>query len=246
MSNIQINTTQNVNIAIPLASVGERILASMIDLIIILAYAYIISLIINALGVESYNMDRWSYIAIMGLFFLPIMVYTISSELFFSGQTLGKKVLKIQVVKIDGYSASFSDFFIRWMFRIIDIWLFFSMPIIGLITVITSKNSQRFGGMASGTAVISLKNKHHISHTILEELNEQYKPTYPSVINLSDNDMRIIKDTYLIAVKARDRDTVEKLRIKVEEITKTLKGDQPSSVYLKIIMKDYTHFTQSM
>jgi len=246
MSNIQINTTQNVNIDIELASVGERVLASFIDLIIMLAYMYVISLVVNAFGIKKYNMDQWSYIAIIFTLYLPIMVYTITSELFFSGQTLGKKVLKIQVVKIDGYSASFSDYFIRWMFRIVDIWLFFSMPIIGLITVIVSENSQRFGGMASGTAVISLKNKYNISHTILEELNDAYKPTYPSVINLSDNDMRIIKDTFLMASKSQDYKTIDKLRIKVEEITKTTKGDNPNSVYLRTIMKDYTHYTQDM
>jgi hypothetical protein len=120
------------------------------------------------------------------------------------------------------------------------------MPVIGLITVITSKNSQRFGGMASGTAVISLKSKIHINHTILENLEKTYKATYASVINLSDNDMRIIKDTFAIAANAKDYKTINKLRIKVEEITKTSKGDTPNSVYLKTIMKDYTHFTQDM
>jgi uncharacterized RDD family membrane protein YckC len=32
----------------------------------------------------------------------------------------GKKTLKIRVVKIDGYQASFGDYMIRWVFRIID------------------------------------------------------------------------------------------------------------------------------
>ncbi len=246
MSTIQINTTQNVNIEIPLASVGERLLAAVLDIVIMLAYMYVAFSIMDAFGIRKSNFDYWSYMAIVGLFLIPIFLYTITSEIFFAGQTLGKKVLKIRVIKIDGYSASFSDFFVRWIFRIIDIWLFFSMPVIGLITVITSKNSQRFGGMASGTAVISLKSKIHINHTILENLEKTYKATYASVINLSDNDMRIIKDTFAIAANTKDYKTIDKLRIKVEEITKTSKGDSPNSVYLKTIMKDYTHFTQNM
>ena len=76
------------------------------------------------------------------------------------GQTFGKKIMKIRVVKIDGYQASFGDYFVRWIFRIVDV--FSSGGVVGLITVIVSKNNQRFGGMVSGTAVISLKNKINI------------------------------------------------------------------------------------
>ncbi|WP_431244613.1 hypothetical protein ACQ9BO_10230 [Flavobacterium sp. P21] len=65
-----------------------------------------------------------------------------------------------------------------------------------LITAISNSKTQRFGDMATGTAVITLKNKIDISHTILEEIGTAYVPTYPLVIKLSDNDMRIIKETF--------------------------------------------------
>ena len=162
------------------------------------------------------------------------------------GQTLGKKVLKIKVVKIDGYQASFLDYFMRWVFRLVDVYLIGGTGAVAIISIAVSKNSQRLGDMASGTAVISVKNLWNISSTILEEIEETYQPTFPSVINLSDNDMRIIKDTYRTAFKAKDYKTIDKLRIKVEEITKTTKGNLRNSEYLKIIMKDYTHFTQDM
>ena len=49
-----------------------------------------------------------------------------------------------------------------------------------------------------------------------------------------------------LTFKSKDYKTIDKLRIKVEEITKTQKGNLRNSEYLKIIMKDYTHFTQDM
>ena len=62
----------------------------------------------------------WSRMAIIILFFFPVMIYSVTLESIFEGQTIGKKLVKIKVVKIDGYQASFGDYLIRWLFRIIE------------------------------------------------------------------------------------------------------------------------------
>jgi hypothetical protein len=67
-----------------------------------------------------------------------------------------------------------------------------------------NKNHQRLGDLAAGTAVISLKNNINISHTILEQLSEDYQPVFAQVVRFSDNDMRIIKETYQNAIKNND------------------------------------------
>ena len=107
---------------------------------------------------------------------------------------LGKRILKIKVVKIDGYQASLADFIIRWVFRIVDLNML--SGVVALVTIITSPKNQRLGDMTAGTSVITLKNNISISHTILEELEDTYQPSYPTVIRLSDNDARIIKETF--------------------------------------------------
>ncbi len=245
MSELQINTTQNVNISFTMASLGERILAFLIDLVLILAYVFAIYLVAGYFGIESLE-DQWSRIGVTSVIMLPAMLYTLLSEIYLQGQTMGKKVLKIKVVKIDGYQASILDFFMRWVFRLIDIFLAFGTGGVAILSIALSKNNQRFGGMASGTAVVSLKNKFSIDHTILEKVTESYRATYPSVINLSDKDMRIIKNTYQIALKGRDYETINKLRLKIEEITKTTKGSNSDQAYIGTMIKDYTHITQDM
>ncbi len=246
MTELQINTTQNVNISFTAATVGERILAYFIDAIVMFAYLYGIIYVIELMGFNGVN-DMWSKKAIVSLLFLPVMLYTFISEISMNGQTLGKKVLKIKVVKIDGYQPSILDFFMRWVFRLVDIYaIFFITGLVAMISVSTSKKNQRLGGMSSGTGVISLKNLYTIKSTILEELDSSYKAMYPSVINLSDNDMRIIKDLYYKALKEQDSKTLNKLRIKIETITKTSREKKTNKEYLRIIMKDYTHFTQNM
>jgi len=243
MSSIQINTTQNVNIDFELAGLGERLLAAIVDYLVISAYLYFLFSLFDTFGPSSID-DYWSYMAIRGIIMLPMFFYTLLSEIFFNGQTLGKKLLKIQVVKIDGFSASFSDYFTRWMLRIADIWTF--SPVVGIITMISSKNSQRLGGLASGTSVISIKNKHRIDATILEDLGDSYIPTYPNVIMLTDRDAQIIKNIYTSAKKSNDFEMLDKLRRKVEKTTETNKEELTDYEYLRIIMKDYTHYTQNM
>ena len=247
MVELQINTTQNVNINFIAASVGERILAYIIDLIIKIAYGVVIfQLVLQALGVMDAieHMDQWSMIAIILIFYLPVIFYSLVFETILDGQTIGKRIMKIKVVKIDGYQASLADFLVRWFFRIIDINMM--SGIVALIAIVTSSKSQRLGDMTAGTSVISLKNNVNISHTILEDLEDAYKPTYPSVIKLSDNDARIIKDTFKTAKKARDYKTLTKLRKKIVEVIDVKDVEGNDMQFIDTILKDYNYYTQNM
>ncbi|MCM5664302.1 RDD family protein [Galbibacter mesophilus] len=247
MSELQINTTQNVNIMFTAASVGERILAYGIDLLIKVAYVTTFGYLIFNLGglweVIS-PLDNWSIGAVIILFLLPVIFYTLTFESLLEGQTLGKKALKLKVVKIDGYQASFPDYVVRWFFRIIDINMMSGL--IGLISIIVSSKSQRLGDITAGTAVITLKDKVTINHTILENIGNDYKPTYPDVIRLSDNDARIIKETYETARKAQDYKTMLKLKEKIEEVTGIKSVHDNSHTFVKTVLRDYNYYTQHM
>ncbi|WP_333693738.1 RDD family protein [Flavobacterium sp.] len=247
MSELSITTTQNVNINFTAASVSDRMLAYLLDLLVKLAYATVVwGIFFKSLGLTKYmeNLDTWSFAAIVIVLFLPVIFYSLIQESLMEGQTLGKKILKIKVVKIDGYQASFGDYIIRWLFRIIDVNL--SWGVIGLITLVVSEKTQRLGDITAGTAVISLKNNISINHTILMDLDQAYVPTYPLVIKLSDNDARIIKETYQNAVAKRDFATLIKLRQKIEQVTgiKNISGNDTD--FINTVLKDYNFYTQSM
>ena len=247
MSELSINTTQNVVINFKAASVGERMFASLLDLFIKGAYIIVIAYIFfYLLGVSRImdRMDMWSGMAIIILFFFPVLIYSVTLESIFEGQTIGKKLLKIKVVKIDGYQASFGDYLIRWLFRIVENNMLGGL--IGLVAMIVNSKTQRMGDMAAGTAVITLKNNITIDSTILEEIGEAYVPIYPLVIKLSDNDMRIIKETFLVAENKNDFETIDKLTKKIESVTgiKNQSGFQID--FIRTILKDYNFYTQNM
>lgn len=247
MSELAITTTQNVNINFKQASIGERMLSFIIDMIIKLAYVFGFSYLIFDVfnfGKVMDTLDNWSIMGVLVIFYSPYIFYSLVLESLFEGQTLGKRIMKIKVVKIEGYQAGFGDYLIRWLFRIIDVLI--SSGVIGLITMIFNNKTQRFGDMAAGTAVISLKNDVTINSTILQEINQGYVPTYPLVIKLSDNDIRIIKETFETARANNNRELITKLVEKTESVTGAKNQSGNNHDYITTVLKDYSYYTQNM
>ncbi|MEH6535544.1 MAG: RDD family protein [Psychroserpens sp.] len=247
MIELQINTTQNVNINFTAASVGERILAYIIDWVIKIAYIVVaFQIVFNLFEWDKAidEMDGWSQRAIYMSFLLPVMFYSLVFESLLEGQTIGKRIMKIKVVKIDGYQAGIAEYIMRWFLRIVDLNMM--SGIVALIVIVTSKKSQRLGDMTAGTSVITLRNNVNINHTILEELEDSYIPTYPNVIKLSDNDARIIKETYVRAKASRDYETLTKLRKKIIEVVEIKDFNDTDIQFIDTILKDYNYYTQGM
>jgi len=247
MSQLSITTTQNVNINFNTASVGERILAYLLDVVVWVAYVIVFFVVLFPLtGFERVidGLDGWSQNAVYGFFFLPVMFYTLYMESFFEGQTIGKRIMKTKVIKIDGYQAGFGDYLIRWLFRIVEVSGM--MGIIGLIALMVSKKSQRIGDLAAGTAVISLKNDININHTILREVASNYVPVYPLVIKLTDNDVRIIKETFDNSYKMADFEMMDKLQTKIENVTGIKSVSRNSLAFVDTVLEDYNYYTRNM
>lgn len=241
MEYITINTTQNVNINFPLAGTGQRIAAFLIDLVI--KYFYIIALfqILSHTDIE-FTLDRWSTDAIYIICLSPIIFYSLVWEYFNNGRTPGKMIVKIRVAKIDGYQADFIDIFTRWAMRIIDIQLGFGL--IGLITMTRNRKNQRLGDIAAGTSVISQTKSVKFEQTIFEELHRNYVPTYPDVIKLSDNDIRIIKENLDKSRTHTDMSLILRLKYKVED-TLRIKSDEDPYVFINKVITDYNFYTQN-
>ncbi len=241
MSNLQINTTQNVNLDYKIVSIGERILAFLIDAFILYLYAVLVNVIGNA--ISYVYQDSWTQRGLVALIFLPAMFYSLLMHSLFNGRTVGKMLLKMRVVRVDGTPVHWSNYLVRWMLRLVDIWLFAGS--IGLLTILFSEKRQRLGDAAAGTVVIGTKHTAKISHTILEEVEEAYIPVFTNVTQLTDKDVRLIKDTYHIARNSNDYKTLKILRDKVESLLNT-GSDLYDAQYLDTVLKDYNFYTQKI
>jgi len=184
MENINIQTSQNVLIRQNLASVGERMLATGVDYLILTATYIAIYFLVHWL-IPSSNRD-----VVITLLILPLMFYTLVSEILMHGQTLGKKWLKIQVVKIDGTQPNAGNYLVRWMFRLIDIFMLTGS--VAVVTVIMNGKGQRFGDIVAKTSVISLKSKASLNNTIYVETPKDYKLNFKGSENLTESDIKTI------------------------------------------------------
>lgn len=244
MSKLHITTTQNVPLFFTPASVGERILAGFIDLLIKYAYV-VIAYLIFFTGMNIFNViqeQNWGVIVIMLIILLPYFFYSIACESLMEGQTFGKKLTKIRVVKIDGYQAGFFDFFLRWIFRLVDVEMAY-LP--GLITMMATKHTQRLGDLAAGTAVITEKSKYNISHTILMDVEETYKPYFAQnqILLFSDNDIRIIRENANVALKQNNFDLMTRLTRRVENVMNVTNTFPSQREFISTLIKDYNHYT---
>lgn len=240
MGNLQINTTQNVNLDYKIVSIGERIVAFLIDGLILYMYAFLVNIISGALG-YIYE-DTWTQRGLAAMIFLPAMFYSLLMHSIFNGRTVGKMLLKMRVVRLDGTPVHWSNYLVRWMLRLVDIWIFLGS--IGTLSILFSERRQRIGDAAAGTVVISTKNKTKVSHTILEEVHEEYVPQFTNVTLLTDKDVRLIKDTFRIAKKSNDFKTLTALRVKVESILNT-NSSLYDAQFLDTVLKDYNYYTQN-
>lgn len=246
MNVIAINTSQNVNLDFSVASMGDRMLAFIIDMVIKISYIlFLILVFTKIIPIDPIisGWDSWSVMAFFGIILLPIELYTLVFESLMEGQTPGKKMVKIKVVKKDGYQAKFSDYLIRWFFRLVDI--FISSGFVGLMSMIFSPYNQRLGGIASGTAVISVKNKVVIDHTIIEHLDETYQPKYQQVLALTDHDMQIIKNNFHKALQLKEYEVINTLAEKIREIT-NIPDERPKITdvdFIKTVIRDFNFFT---
>ncbi|BAO55838.1 RDD family protein [Nonlabens marinus] len=238
MSNTLINTAQNVNIHYKVASLGYRIVGFLIDALILFIYLIIIGYITDGLG---QLLDRFTTFGLSQLLFLPVAFYSLFFNILFNGHTPGKFIVQTKVVKIDGSPATWSDYLVSWILRLVDIWLFLPGP--GTLSIIFSDKNQRLGDMASDTIVIDTRKKTKISHTILEDVKEDYEPTFLTVHMLSDKDINEIKEIYRLAGESRDYETLRLLRQKVEGLLQ-LNSDLRDGIFIRTVLKDYSYLTQ--
>jgi uncharacterized RDD family membrane protein YckC len=149
---VRIVTPTGVDFSFRLADPVTRSIALFIDVSIISVSLSTIKMTLVLL--ELLSPDFRAAIEIL-IYFLVSMGYTIMMEWFYRGQTLGKRVMKLQVIDEGGLRLHFSQIFMRNLLRFIDM-----MPmlyVIGGLASVINKKSQRLGDFAANTIVINLK-----------------------------------------------------------------------------------------
>lgn len=237
MAESTIITGQFVRISQTPASIGERLLALVIDYFLIVIYVYSTATLLTELRLPS----GFTLIFFLCVIYLPILGYSFLCETFNHGQSFGKRIMNIRVVKADGTTPSISSYLLRWLLFPID------GPItggLGILVVLLTKNSQRMGDLAAGTMVIKEKNyrKIHVSLDEFDYLTKDYHPVYPQSADLSLEQVNVITRTLQSSEKDRPR-RILLLAQKVQELLSITPRDNNQEKFLQTVLRDYQYYT---
>lgn len=237
MEYVRIDTTQNVAIDYEVANLGERIVASIIDYFILGAYV-----IATFMLIYSYQNVVPFQESLIYVLLLPAFFYDLLCEISMGGQSFGKKIMKIKVVRLDGAQPTFGNYLIRWLLRIIESGLVCSGAV-PLIVILINGKGQRLGDIAAGTAVIKMKPRVTLNDATVVEIKEEYVPHYPEAANLTDRDVQLIKEILRTSVRDKNHEMLTALSEKVEGIL-GIKATTGPETFLRNVLQDFTYYTQ--
>lgn len=266
---ISITTPFNIDLEFATASVGKRILAWLIDGLILLLYRLAFNYAVYDALPDNETL-RLS-VLVFGLM-LPMLLYHFLMEVFFHGQSIGKKALGIRVVNIMGNEASISQYLIRLLFR-----AYFLVPLVAAVVVAIlfdvsvgqprlmlaigglvlmgggmgtflycalNKRGQRLGDTLANTLVIEDRAKADIHKTIyLEIADSDYAVRYPEVMRLSDRDINGIRNLLDVKRVTREHEAyTERIATRITEVLGISTTQEPYD-FLAQLLRDYNYLT---
>jgi uncharacterized RDD family membrane protein YckC len=256
MGIIQIGTAFNIDLEFEIAEFHKRLLAYIIDFGLLLIFLFSMKFVLY--GEFMLNMEESAGLDIL-IVSLPMLLYSLLTELWFNGQTLGKKLMAIRVISLEGGEPTFGQFLLRWITRFFE-WPFFFgyiafstvnlfvycfvTGIFGIAVVIiisvTNKN-QRLGDMIAGTVVVNTKSALTLADTVFMRIdNTDYKVTFPEVMRLSDRDINTIKGVLMQAGKRNNYDMCHRVSMKIKEVLQ-INSDMHVDQFLEKLLADYNY-----
>lgn len=237
MQTIRITTSQNIDIDYEVAGLGERIVAYLIDWAMFIAIMIAAIIVLSTTGGME-NKLVWIVLAIA--YAVLFVFYDLICESTMNGQSIGKRVMKIKVISLDGARPRFSQYLLRWLFRIVDFTL--SSNLCGLICVAVSDKSQRLGDMVAGTSLIRTVPRTKMSNIAFMPSEDNYQPVFAAAANLNDQDIELINEVINSYVKTRNSVLVYNMAERIRELLGvTTPPEMNDMLFLQTIIKDYSH-----
>lgn len=266
MGAIKVPTNFNIDLEFEVPEFYRRLVALLIDVLLQYFYLRIADEIYKSVSGNMNYFDNDSHYdmwAIGWLLLLPIMFYHLLLEITMNGQSIGKKIMGLRVVDENGGKPSISQFAIRWLLRISDLWIALllltimydpgfgrdigttvivlaalAFLITDIVLVVSAKKGQRIGDILAKTILIRINTKSNIEETVFREVADNYVPSFPQIMQLSDKDINAIKSILETARKKGDFNMAEAASSKIKAHLKIESALSPFD-FLDVLLKDY-------
>jgi uncharacterized RDD family membrane protein YckC len=153
---LSIETPELVGIDMPVAGIGSRFVALLIDYLIwflaVVALIFLISLIDPSLSHFSQMGEKWAVAVFIFIPFILYWGYFTLFEAFWNGRTPGKRLAKIRVIQRSGRGIGLFESMTRNFLRIVD--QFPLVYAVGAMSIFLTREHQRLGDLAAGTLVV--------------------------------------------------------------------------------------------
>lgn len=269
MAVIKVPTSFNIDVEFEVPEFYRRLLSLVIDIAIEFFYLRIAWEIFESIA-RHYNIfdadSQYNLQAVAMLLFLPALIYHVVLEITMNGQSVGKKIMGIRVVNENGGRASISQFLIRWLLRVSDVWIVALILIVAssgsggniettivvllalgflvtdIILVLSSAKGQRIGDILAHTILIRTNSKASIEETVFQEVADSYTPSFPQIMQLSDRDINAIKSILETAIKKGDYAMAASASDKIKSHLKIDSSLSPFD-FLELLLKDYNYLS---
>ncbi|MFZ1687299.1 MAG: RDD family protein [Flavobacteriales bacterium] len=233
MDAIRIDTAQNVGVDYEVASLGDRGLAWLFDVLILFAWMLMWIFLDQFF---DFRLPEWVQVIV---FSVVLLLYDIVSEVSMNGQSIGKRARKIKVARLDGGRATLGQYIMRQVLRPID-WFFFTFP--GALVILINGKGQRLGDLAAGTCVVSMRKRTSLDDTLLVEVEQAHVPLYPEAVRLSDAQAQLIKEV-LYRNHGDNRSHIILQAAEKVQLILNVRTDQKPQDFLIRVLKDYVALT---
>lgn len=247
MNSIDIQTTQNVTIAYELATLKDRFLATLIDGVITMMIALGIIFTAAWLVGDVFGEDGSLLMIVRFIPIITFMGYHLISEIIANGQSWGKKLIGLKVVRLDGAEAGLSDYLLRAVFHIID--TIFSAGVLAALMIASSKRKQRLGDMTANTTVIKLKPEKitGLNDILKISTKANYTPVYQAIKHFKEEDMLLVKSVitrYRQYPNLAHKQALNLLAQRFEDLLALEEIPKNKIQFLETILKDYVVLTR--
>lgn len=173
MDKVKIITPEHIELEFELAGLGSRMVAALVDYLLQFG---LVAVIFMALAFSNPALSRddlptlfksAQMAILLVLTFLILTGYFIFFEAIWNGQTPGKKLAQIQVIRDNGQPVAFVESLLRNLLRIVDILPFHYL--LGIAFIFINDKNKRIGDIVAKTIVVKLKE--NLSPTALPELD---------------------------------------------------------------------------
>jgi len=268
MSIVRIPTNFNIDLDFEVPEFYRRLVAWLLDVVLLFFYIKIAGEIFTSYinSQEKLDLDdEYNIHFLRIILWMPVFIYHPVCEITMNGQSIGKKIMGLQVVNENGGRPSISQFLIRWLIRTSDYMLLliilyaptammFGGSFIGaiagsvillfadLVMVNATAKNQRLGDLLAHTMLINTRQQADIQDTIFLEVEQSYQPRFPQIMQLGDRDINSLKN---ILETARKRGDYELAHSAAEKVKTHLNIDTSLSPFdfLEVLLKDYNYLS---